>query len=838
MAALTLLAASAALAVPARAQAPAAPSLTDPECTGPVHGRTRSQGETLVVTMVSGTVAPGTRGVVCVPYAIGERTGMRLVREVVAVAAWSDQVRVDVVKRSATELVPDAQVTFAAVERFGSATIEVSDGRAAVWFGGARLGGTPFVVPLPEGAYTFEVVRAGFEPTEVTLAVRSGQPATARVVLVPLGTGADPTATRGGPLRITSVPAGAEVWIDGARAGTTPHTASGLSAGPHHVELLQDTLAAAPRVVNLGVRDQTEAFDLGPQPGYLLVRTVPAGRPVVLENGDVRATPALVAAAPGTRSVRAEGVGYRALAAPVVVQSGLLTVTRVAAEAALGWIHVQAPEGARVRVGEVEVGQGALRLRVPVGMHTVSVTVNEREVAREVAVVEDGSTVTVSAGGGPGAVAGGPGAGPAAGPVVLGGAVAAIDMPDPPALLAAVPARVETRSAPELAAAPPPVTLAPSAVPSAPGLPAAPVPGGGSPLDRVGSGAADPTCAAVVVGQLGAEADDRLVGGDYGGSRACLLRLAVLDPATASYVSRRIQDIDAAVTSLQIRPDDAALVRAAHGQMLAFARRGDRASLGFQAQTLFRVLPSDPAGLAILRRALSATLPLPASGLVAETVYVPGASERAADDSGLVGVQGPPAAGFRLAVTETTNREFATYLNTLAVRDAERLLFRRPVRIEAVEEPYLDGRRHRSRTVFRPTAGADDLPAVDATWAGADAYARWAGGRLPTAAEWLWALRSGQRGRPDLPVHLVAVPRPVAPVAVRSLPADAVGLYHMTGNVWEWVAPDRAGSPNLFRAGGGSYTTDRASLTRNALRTFGEDDSHDQTGWRVLFPFE
>ena len=78
------------LTLPATAQ-PA--SISDPECRGPVHGRTRDVGEALTVTMVSGSVAPGTRGIVCVPWTDGTNVGLRLAREIVAEASWSDMVR-------------------------------------------------------------------------------------------------------------------------------------------------------------------------------------------------------------------------------------------------------------------------------------------------------------------------------------------------------------------------------------------------------------------------------------------------------------------------------------------------------------------------------------------------------------------------------------------------------------------------------------------------------------------------------------------------------------------------------------------------------------------------
>ncbi|GAB5534382.1 MAG: hypothetical protein Rubg2KO_06310 [Rubricoccaceae bacterium] len=258
--------------------------------------------------------------------------------------------------------------------------------------------------------------------------------------------------------------------------------------------------------------------------------------------------------------------------------------------------------------------------------------------------------------------------------------------------------------------------------------------------------------------------------------------------------------------------------------MVTAYERGERSKMLDIAEDILSINPSDLATIAILTDAfrLRAT---PDSAVSLDFVYVPGPVIRSQETSILLATDNVPEHGFLLGTKEVTNAQFARFLTATEAsrpnsgRDA--LLIRRPTGLRQV------------RGGWGAVPGLEELPVVDATLGGAQAFAEWAGGRLPHRNEWLWAYQSADAISSVSDANLATAGVRGKPVPPGSYDEDALGLSDMIGNVWEWV--EQRGATLVA---GGSFRSNQRQLVNALTKTASPDSPNGHVGFRVLRPLD
>lgn len=207
---------------------------------------------------------------------------------------------------------------------------------------------------------------------------------------------------------------------------------------------------------------------------------------------------------------------------------------------------------------------------------------------------------------------------------------------------------------------------------------------------------------------------------------------------------------------------------------------------------------------------------------------------------------------FKIDRLMTTNEEYAGFINEdgytrRELWDEEGWAWRESENITAPLY-WSQGENWRVRRMFEENELQPAHPVVGISWYEANAYARFAGKRLPTEAEWekaaSWDAKGNHRRRfawgDDAPdksrCNFGSVFWGTTPVGIFPEGQSAYGCMDMTGNAWEWTNDPFAGYPG-FKAfpypeyseawfdgdhrvlKGGSWAT-RAPLLRTSFRNF------------------
>lgn len=207
---------------------------------------------------------------------------------------------------------------------------------------------------------------------------------------------------------------------------------------------------------------------------------------------------------------------------------------------------------------------------------------------------------------------------------------------------------------------------------------------------------------------------------------------------------------------------------------------------------------------------------------------------------------------FSLSATEISASQYVTFLNAYGSTVVKAGAHRNKALISDPDWLERDG-----DGPWRVKKGWEQYPAVNVTWYGANEFALFYNMRLPSEAEWEYAARGGRTNAgysysgSDNPDDVAWYKNNAGgrPHAVGMKKANALRLYDMSGNVWEWVADckhlDYTGAPTdgkpwttggdcnrrIVRGGSWDYSSSAARV--RARRDSRREDGLANTGFRV-----
>ncbi|MFO7864126.1 MAG: SUMF1/EgtB/PvdO family nonheme iron enzyme [Salinivirgaceae bacterium] len=209
-------------------------------------------------------------------------------------------------------------------------------------------------------------------------------------------------------------------------------------------------------------------------------------------------------------------------------------------------------------------------------------------------------------------------------------------------------------------------------------------------------------------------------------------------------------------------------------------------------------------------------------------------------------------ADYQISKYEITNQQYADFMNEVGAESNGSYQG-----IEYLDVDDKDCQIKHTGGQFVPVGSKKNFPVVEITWHGAKAFCEYYGGRLPTEAEWEFAARGGNKATAtlysgsnnieDVAWYSGNSGGSAHPVGTKS--PNELGIYDMTGNVWEWCndwhnddyysnSPQKnpqgssSGSFRILRGGSWFFKAEHCRTANRAVSV--PDQSYNGNGFRFV----